>query len=99
MKKQLSFDMDAIMGLNKEQLEGFLRVNEQEILELLEMNKESLRRIKDLEKDVQYYKETIKNLESIKVEEKASKSVWKTIAALSAAVGAFIASIFFRRDD
>jgi hypothetical protein len=63
------------------------------------MNKESLRRIKDLEKDVQYYKETIKNLESIKVEEKASKSVWKTIAALSAAVGAFIASIFFRRDD
>jgi DNA-binding protein H-NS len=99
MKKQLSFDMDAIMGLNKEQLEGFLRVNEQEILELLEMNKESLRRIKDLEKDVQYYKETIKNLESIKVEEKASKSVWKTIAALSAAVGAFIASIFFRRND
>jgi DNA-binding protein H-NS len=91
--------MDAIMGLNKEQLEGFLRVNEQEILELLEMNKESLRRIKDLEKDVQYYKESIKNLESIKVEEKASKSVWKTIAALSAAVGAFIASIFFRRDD
>jgi DNA-binding protein H-NS len=99
MRKSLSFDMDAIMGLNKEQLEGFLRVNEQEILELLEMNKESLRRIKDLEKDVQYYKETIKNLESIKVEDKASKSVWKTIAALSAAVGAFIASIFFRRDD
>lgn len=99
MKKQVSFDMDAIMGFSREQLEGVLRVNEQEIVELLEMNKESLRRIKDLEKDVQYYKETIKNLESIKVEEKASKSVWKTIAALSAAVGAFIASIFFRRDD
>ena len=99
MRKSLSFDMDAIMGFNREQLEGVLRVNEQEIIELLEMNKESLRRIKDLEKDVQYYKESIKNLESIKVEEKASKSVWKTIAALSAAVGAFIASIFFRRDD
>jgi hypothetical protein len=63
------------------------------------MNKESLRRIKDLEKDVQYYKESIKNLESIKVEEKASKSVWRTIAALCGAVGAFIASLFFRRDD
>jgi DNA-binding protein H-NS len=99
MKKPLSFDMDAIMGFSREQLEGVLRVNEQEIIELLEMNKESLRRIKDLEKDVQYYKESIKNLESIKVEEKASKSVWKTIAALSAAVGAFIASIFFRRND
>ena len=91
--------MDAIMGFSREQLEGVLRVNEQEIIELLEMNKESLRRIKDLEKDVQYYKESIKNLESIKVEEKASKSVWKTIAALSAAVGAFIASLFFRRED
>ena len=99
MRKSLSFDMDAIMGFNREQLEGVLRVTEQEIIELLEMNKESIRRIKDLEKDVQYYKESIKNLESIKVEEKASKSVWKTIAALSAAVGAFIASIFFRRDD
>jgi DNA-binding protein H-NS len=99
MKKPLSFDMDAIMGFSREQLEGVLRVNEQEIIELLEMNKESLRRIKDLEKDVQYYKESIKNLESIKVEEKASKSVWKTIAALSAAVGAFIASLFFRRED
>ena len=97
MKKQVSFDMDAIMCLNKEQLEGFLRVNEQEILELLEMNKESLRRIKDLEKDVQYYKESIKNLESIKVEEKSSKSVWKTIAVASAAIGALVMSVF--KDD
>ena len=99
MRKTLSFDMDAVMGLNREQLEGFLRVNEQEIIELLDMNKESLRRIKDLEKDIQIYKESIKNLESIKVEEKASKSVWKAIAAFSAAVGAFIASIFFRKED
>ncbi len=99
MKKPLSFDMDAIMGFSREQLEGVLRVNEQEIIELLDMNRELLRRIKDLEKDVQYYKESIKNLESIKVEEKASKSVWKAIAAFSAAVGAFIASIFFRKEE
>ena len=99
MKKPLSFDMDAIMGFSREQLEGVLRVNEQEVIELLDQNIELIRRVKDLERDLQYYKESIKNLESIKVEEKASKSVWKTIAALSAAVGAFIASIFFRRDD
>jgi len=88
MRKTLSFDMDAVMGLNKEQLEGFLRVNEQEIIELLDMNKELLRRVKDLEKDVQIYKEHIKALEEIKVDAKASKSVWKTIAI---SIGAFFA--------
>lgn len=88
MRKPLSFDMDAIMGFSREQLEGVLRINEQEIIELLEMNKESLRRIKDLEKDVQYYKESIKNLEEIKVDAKASKSVWRTIAI---SIGAFFA--------
>jgi DNA-binding protein H-NS len=88
MRKNISIDMDAVMGLNREQLEGFLRVNEQEIIELLDMNKESLRRIKDLEKDIQIYKEHIKALEEIKVDAKASKSVWKTIAI---SIGAFFA--------
>ena len=63
MRKNISIDMDAVMGLNREQLEGFLRVNEQEIIELLDMNKELLRRVKDLEKDIQIYKEHIKALE------------------------------------
>ena len=88
MRKNLSIDMDAVMGLNREQLEGFLRVNEQEIIELLDMNKELLRRVKDLEKDIQIYKEHIKALEEIKVDAKASKSVWKTIAI---SIGAFFA--------
>jgi phage shock protein A len=94
MRKSLSFDMDAVMGLNKEQLEGFLRVNEQEIIELLDQNTELLRRIKDLEKSIQIYKDHIKALESIKVEAKASKSVWKTIAVAAAAFGALVMSIF-----
>jgi phage shock protein A len=80
-----------------EQLEELRLINEQEIIELLEMNKESLRRIKDLEKDVQYYKSHIKHLEAIKIESKASKSVWKTIAVASAAVGALVMSLF--KDD
>ena len=94
MRKSLSFDMDAVMGLNKEQLEGFLRVNEQEIIELLDQNTELLRRIQDLEKSIQIYKDHIKALESIKIEAKASKSVWKTIAVAAAAFGALVMSIF-----
>jgi phage shock protein A len=86
--------MDAVMGLNKEQLEGFLRVNEQEIIELLDQNTELLRRIQDLEKSIQIYKDHIKALESIKIEAKASKSVWKTIAVAAAAFGALVMSIF-----
>jgi len=88
MRKTLSFDMDAIMGYSREQLEGVLRVNEQEIIELLDMNKESLRRINALEKEVKIYKEHIKALEEMKIDAKASKSVWKTIAI---SIGAFFA--------
>jgi hypothetical protein len=90
----LSFDMDAIMGYSREQLEGVLRINEQEIIELLDMNKELLRRIKTLENEIQVYKEHVKSLEEIKVETKASNSVWKVISIASAAVGALFVSLF-----
>ena len=88
MNKLLSLNMDAIMGFSKEQLEGVLRANEQEIIELLDMNKDLLRRVKDLENEIKVYKEHIKSLEEIKVDAKASKSVWKTIAI---SIGAFFA--------
>ena len=94
MRKSLSFDMDAIMGYSREQLEGVLRINEQEIIELLDMNKELLRRIKTLENEIQVYKEHVKSLEAIKVETKASNSVWKVISIASAAVGALFVSLF-----
>lgn len=99
MRKLLSFDMDAIMGYSREQLEGVLRINEQEIIELLDMNKELLRRVRDLERDVQYYKGHIKDLEAIKVEAKASKSVWKTISVAAAAFGALVMAIFKGEDN
>ena len=86
--------MDAIMGYSREQLEGVLRINEQEIIELLDMNKELLRRIKTLENEIQVYKEHVKSLEEIKVETKASNSVWKVISIASAAVGALFVSLF-----
>jgi len=94
MRKSLSFDMDAIMGYSREQLEGVLRINEQEIIELLDMNKDLLRRIKTLENEIQVYKEHVKSLEEIKVETKASNSVWKVISIASAAVGALFVSLF-----
>jgi len=86
--------MDAIMGYSREQLEGVLRINEQEIIELLDMNKDLLRRIKTLENEIQVYKEHVKSLEEIKVETKASNSVWKVISIASAAVGALFVSLF-----
>ena len=80
-----------------EELEELRLINEQEIVELLDLNKDLLRRIQDLEKDIQYFKGHIKDLETIKIEGKASKSVWKTIAVASAAVGALVMSLF--KDD
>jgi cell division septum initiation protein DivIVA len=80
-----------------EELEELRLINEQEIIELLDLNKELLRRIQDLEKDINHYKDRVKEIESIKVEEVASKSVWKTIAVASAAIGALVMSLF--KDD
>lgn len=80
-----------------EELEELRLINEKEIVELLDLNKNLLRRIKDLEKDIQYFKGHIKDLEAIKVEGKASKSVWKSIAVASAAIGALVMSLF--KDD
>ena len=99
MRKPLSFDMDAIMGLNREQLEGFLRVNEYEIIELLDQNTELLRRIKKLETDLEHYKTRVATLEAIKIEQKAAVPVWKAISLAAAAIGALVMSIFMSNDD
>lgn len=82
------------MGYSREQLEGVLRINEQEIIELLDMNKDLLRRINALENEIQVYKEHVKSLEEIKVEAKASNSVWKVMSIASAAIGALFVSLF-----
>ena len=99
MKKPLSFDMDAIMGFNREQLEGVLRANEYEIIELLDQNTELLRRIKKLETDVEHYKIRVATLEAIKIEQKAAVPVWKAISLAAAAIGALVMSIFMGNDD
>jgi hypothetical protein len=99
MRKPLSFDMDAIMGLNREQLEGVFRVNEYEIIELLDQNTELLRRIKKLETDLEHYKTRVATLEAIKIEQKAAVPVWKAISLAAAAIGALVMSIFMSNDD
>lgn len=87
------------MGLNREQLEGFLRVNEYEIIELLDQNTELLRRIKKLETDLEHYKTRVATLEAIKIEQKAAVPVWKAISLAAAAIGALVMSIFMGNDD
>ena len=93
------FDIDAIMGYSKEQLNEYLRTNEREIIELLDQNTELLRRIKKLETDLDYYKEQNARLESIKIEQKAEKSVWKAITIAAAALGALVMSIFMGHEE
>jgi len=99
MKKPLSFDMDAIMGFSREQLEGVLRANEYEIIELLDQNTEFLRRIKKLETDIDHYKTRIAALEAVKIEQKAAVPMWKAISLAAAAIGALVMSIFMGHND
>jgi hypothetical protein len=79
--RPFSYDIDAVIGFSKEQLDSFLRVFETENIELIDENRELMRKIRALEADVRHYKELVKTLEEIKISEKASKSIWKTIAA------------------
>ncbi len=97
--RQYSFDMNAIMALNRKELERVMETNEHEIIELYEENKVLRRKIKELEDDCRHYNERIAILENIKIEEKASKGVWKTIAAAAAAIGALIATLFFKKEE
>lgn len=99
MKNPLPFDMDAIMGCSREQLESFLRANEYEVIELLDQNTELLRRIKKLEADVEHYKHRVATLEAIKIEQKAAVPVWKAISLVAAALGALVMSLFMGHDD
>jgi phage shock protein A len=91
--------MNTIMALNRKELERVMEANEREIIELYDENKKLRLKIKQLEDDCRHYNERITILENIKVEERASKGVWKTIAAATAAFGALIAALFFKKDE
>lgn len=107
------FDIDAIIGYNKEQLNIFLNEKERYIRELEDLNfgleieiaksddemVDYIRIIRSLENDIRHYKQRLKDLEEVKVEGKASISVWRALTALAAAIGALLASIFIKNDD
>jgi len=107
------FDIDAIIGYSKEQLNVFLNDKEQyiedlelqahklteEVIQADEQMVQYIRLIKSLETDIKHYKERLKDLEEVKIEQKASVSVWKAITGLAAAIGALLASIFYSKDD
>jgi hypothetical protein len=93
-----SYDIDAIVGFNKEQLDFYLRSTEQEIIELQDLNTSLLRRINGLEADIRLLQGHLTSLEQVKVEAKASKSVWRLISALAAALGALVMTIFNKND-
>ncbi len=94
-----SYDMDAIMGMSREQLESVMRANEHEVLELYNENTQLREKIKKLEADVRGLVLQMSSLEQVKIEHKASKGVWQTISVAMAAIGAIFGAIFFNRDN
>lgn len=94
-----SYDMDAIMGMSREQLEGVMRANEHEVLELYNENKQLREKIKNLEADVRNLINQMSALEQVKIEHKSSKGVWQAISVAMAAIGAIFGAIFFRREN
>jgi hypothetical protein len=96
--KPYSFDIDAVMAFSKEELNDYLKSNELEVISLQEKIIDQIYEKRQLENELRILKENLQRVESIKIEEKASKSVWKIIAAAAAAFGALLMSIFDRND-
>lgn len=83
---------------NGVQLEHTIKVMEYEVIELETQLTENIRLRRRLENDIKHLNEQLIRLEQIKVNEKASVSLWKVLAAVAAAIGALIMSIFDRND-
>lgn len=86
------------MGFSKEELNNYLKQNETEVIQLQEKIVDQIWEKKQLETQIRTLKESLERLEAVKVEEKASKSVWKVLAAAAAAIGALLMSIFDRNE-
>lgn len=96
--KPYSFDIDVVMGFSKEELNDYLKKNEIEVIQLQEKIVDQIWEKRQLENQIRTLKESLERLEAVKVEEKASKSVWKVLAAAAAAIGALLMSIFDRNE-
>ena len=91
--------MDAIMALNRKQLEHVMQANEREVIELYDDNKQLREKIKQLEIDVRHFSHRVKTIEEIKIETKASSKFWRAMTAVVAAVSAIFGSLFLKKDN
>ena len=90
--------MEVISKMSIEELEVFLIKNESEVIELHQQIIDLMMEKRKLESDMRLLKENLNRLEAVKIEEKASVSVWKVLAAACAAFGALLMSIFDRNE-
>lgn len=84
--------------LTQQEFQDVFDIQERELIELEDMNVQLMRRAKDLEKQIEFYQERLKIVEGIKIEEKSKVNLWRTLAAIGAAVGALFGS-WLTKDD
>jgi len=84
--------------LTQEEFQSILDANERDIIELQDSSVNLMRRIKDLERQIEFYQERLKIVEGIKIEEKSKVNLWKILAALGAGIGALFGS-WLTKDD
>lgn len=97
-RRPFQFDVDAIIGYNREQLAHFLDTEDRYIIQLQDDITAYTHRVRALESEIKYLKDQLKILEEIKVDTKARKGVWKAIAAAAAAAGTLLGSLFFKKE-
>jgi septal ring factor EnvC (AmiA/AmiB activator) len=98
MRSKKIIKPDGVALQTIEQLQQTIKTLENEIVELQTQLIDNTHLKWRLETDIRHLNEQLVRLEQVKVDEKASKSIWKILAAAAAAIGALIMSIFDRND-
>jgi phage shock protein A len=98
MRSKKIIEPDGVALQSIEQLQQTIKTLENEIVQLEGQLTDNIHLKRRLENDIRHLNEQLVRLEQVKVDEKASKSVWKILAAAAAALGALIMSIFDRND-
>lgn len=84
--------------LTQEEYNKILDTQERDIIELEDTNVKLMRKIKDLEKQIEFYNDRLKIVEGIKVEEKSKVKLWKWLAWIGAAFGTLLGSWITKND-
>jgi hypothetical protein len=85
--------------ITQEEFQDTIDIFEKDIIELTDANVQLMRRIRDLEQQINFYQDRLKIVEGIKINEKTKVNLWRILAGIGAGLGAIIGSWLTKDKD